>query len=155
MVAAEPPYRRILVAFDGSEHAHSALTDALELARRSGAAVRVVHVVSITGPTAMDELEMRYEAARQDALRMLGAQVLEEARAMAAETPVDIETELIEQVGRVADAIVEQARTWHADLLVLGTHGRRGVVRWVLGSDAELVIRTASVPVLACTARKS
>jgi nucleotide-binding universal stress UspA family protein len=50
--------------------------------------------------------------------------------------------------GRAADFIVEQANKWRADLIVLGTHGRRGVKRLVMGSDAEQVIRTARVPVL-------
>jgi nucleotide-binding universal stress UspA family protein len=50
--------------------------------------------------------------------------------------------------GRAADFIVEQARKWRADLIVLGTHGRRGVRRLVMGSDAEQVIRATRVPVL-------
>ena len=50
--------------------------------------------------------------------------------------------------GRVADVIVRQARRQRADLLVLGTHGRRGLTRMVMGSDAELVVRYAPAPVL-------
>jgi nucleotide-binding universal stress UspA family protein len=51
-------------------------------------------------------------------------------------------------VSRVSEVVVEQAKVWRADLIVLGTHGRRGVGRFLLGSDAEQVARTASVPVL-------
>ena len=50
--------------------------------------------------------------------------------------------------GRVADAIVAQARRLRADLIVMGTHGRRGVTRVLLGSDADLVVRYSPVPVL-------
>jgi nucleotide-binding universal stress UspA family protein len=58
-------------------------------------------------------------------------------------------TVLVENVLRgVADVIVGQARKWRADLIVIGTHGRRGLTRMVMGSDAEGVIRTTPVPVL-------
>ena len=50
--------------------------------------------------------------------------------------------------GRVANAVVDQARRWRADLIVMGTHGRRGLDRMFLGSDAELVARHSPVPVL-------
>ena len=49
---------------------------------------------------------------------------------------------------RVCDLVVEQAREWKADLIVIGSHGRRGMSRLFLGSDAELVVRLAPVPVL-------
>lgn len=56
---------------------------------------------------------------------------------------------LLESIGgRAADLIVDQAKQWNADLIVMGTHGRRGLRRLALGSDAELVVRSASVPVL-------
>jgi nucleotide-binding universal stress UspA family protein len=50
--------------------------------------------------------------------------------------------------GRVCDVVGEQAKAVHADLIVVGTHGRRGVGRLLLGSDAEQIVRTAGVPVL-------
>jgi nucleotide-binding universal stress UspA family protein len=55
--------------------------------------------------------------------------------------------------GRVADAIVEEARRSRCDLIVIGTHGRRGVSRAMLGSDAENVVRSSPVPVLLVRAR--
>ena len=64
------------------------------------------------------------------------------------------ETVLVENVGgRVADEIVWQAKRWKADLIVIGTHGRRGLQRALLGSDAELVARYSPVPVLLVPAR--
>jgi nucleotide-binding universal stress UspA family protein len=62
---------------------------------------------------------------------------------------VSVESELVETIGgRTADFIVDQAKQWPADLIVTGTHGRRGLPRLALGSDAEFVLRTAPVPVL-------
>ena len=59
------------------------------------------------------------------------------------------ETELVENAaGRVADVIVEHAKRWRADLIVMGTHGRRGFNRLLIGSNAELVVRHSPVPVL-------
>ena len=59
------------------------------------------------------------------------------------------ECALIESIGGVAcDIAVEQAKEWGADLIVMGTHGRRGFRRFVMGSDAEGVLRSATAPVL-------
>jgi nucleotide-binding universal stress UspA family protein len=51
--------------------------------------------------------------------------------------------------------VASEARQWPADLIVLGTHGRRGVGRWLLGSDAERIARYAPVPVLLVRAPES
>jgi nucleotide-binding universal stress UspA family protein len=62
---------------------------------------------------------------------------------------VRAETALAEDFrGRVADEIVQQAKRWRADLIVMGTHGRRGIKRALLGSDSELVVRYSAIPVL-------
>jgi nucleotide-binding universal stress UspA family protein len=62
---------------------------------------------------------------------------------------VSCEQKLVETLGgRVADEIVKQAKEWLADLIVMGTHGRRGLERLAMGSDAELVLRLSPVPVL-------
>jgi nucleotide-binding universal stress UspA family protein len=56
---------------------------------------------------------------------------------------------LVESIGGVAaDLILEQAKDWHADMIVMGTHGRRGIFRLAMGSDAEQVVRGAGIPVL-------
>ncbi len=82
-------------------------------------------------------------------LRETGAKVLEQAATIARRAEVSAEQSLVETVGgRAADEIVRQARDWPADLIVMGTHGRRGLKRLVMGSDAELVLRLSAVPVL-------
>lgn len=76
--------------------------------------------------------------------------VLSTAQEIAASAGVSADSELLETRGRrLGEAVADQARAWGADLVVVGTHGRRGVGRVLLGSGAEQVIRMASVPVLA------
>lgn len=75
--------------------------------------------------------------------------MLQEARALATSLAVETETQLRDlHGGRVADAIVHEAREAGCDLIVIGTHGRRGLSRALLGSDAERVLRQSHVPVL-------
>jgi nucleotide-binding universal stress UspA family protein len=62
---------------------------------------------------------------------------------------VQADSRMVENLtGRAADTIVKEAGKWNADVIVMGTHGRRGFNRLMLGSDAELVARTAAVSVL-------
>jgi nucleotide-binding universal stress UspA family protein len=82
-------------------------------------------------------------------LREGGRRILAKAQAVAKKAGIQAKTILRERVGGpAADAIVPEARKQGADLIVIGTHGRRGVRRLVLGSDAELVVRSSPVPVL-------
>ncbi|HKW82395.1 MAG TPA: universal stress protein, partial [Burkholderiaceae bacterium] len=82
-------------------------------------------------------------------MREVGERILQDGRLRAEKAGVPVETQLVEGFAtRLADVVADQADAWHADLIVIGTHGRRGVSRLVLGSDAEHVMRTAPVPVL-------
>ena len=82
-------------------------------------------------------------------LRAAGAAVIEAGRARVAAAGVNVETVLHESLeGPVPDLVIADARSWNADLIVLGTHGRRGMRRMVLGSSAEQLVRAAPVPVL-------
>jgi nucleotide-binding universal stress UspA family protein len=84
-----------------------------------------------------------------EALRQGGKKIIEKAEALARRNGLTPESVMLESFGgRAADFIVQQANKWGADLIVLGTHGRRGVKRLVMGSDAEQVVRTTRVPVL-------
>ena len=76
-------------------------------------------------------------------------QVLAQAKARVEAQHVPVDTLLIEGfAGRLSDHVIEQTRLWAAELVVVGSHGRRGVGRLVMGSDAEQIIRTSVVPVL-------
>lgn len=148
-------YKRILVPIDGSSTANLALREAIALASRGGVTLRLVHVV--------DKLEFaptvetaRAMAERRKLLRKNGKSILERARADALKQGVVVETLLLESPGgRVAENIVEHAAKWSADLIAIGTHGRRGINRLMMGSDAEQVVRTSPVPVLVVRARKA
>jgi nucleotide-binding universal stress UspA family protein len=141
-------YKRILVAVDGSPTSNKGLREALRLAQREGARLFVLNVVNdypalavaAEAPVMIDLLPM---------LREGGKRILARAQAAALKAkvkPVLLTREIVG--GPAADAIVREARKQRADLIVLGTHGRRGVRRLVLGSDAEQVVRTSRVPVL-------
>ena len=75
--------------------------------------------------------------------------MLDSAAAMAQSAGVTVEQQLVEDPGvRLGDVVASEARQWEADLIVVGTHGRRGLDRVLLGSGAEQVVRSAPVPVL-------
>jgi nucleotide-binding universal stress UspA family protein len=87
-----------------------------------------------------------------DTFRLLrdgGEQILANAKARVEAARLPVDTVLDDTLGgRICDLVVAQARQWPAELIVIGTHGRRGVGRLLLGSDAEQVLRLAPVPVL-------
>lgn len=141
-------YQRILVPVDGSPTALRGLAEAIRLAQLTGGQIRLLHMVDALS-AAMAVGVYAISADVIDQLRADGERLLQEARAQALAAGVVADTVLDEGVrGRLADWVVEQARAWPADLVVLGTHGRRGVGRLLLGSDAEQVLRSAPVPVL-------
>lgn len=138
-------YKRILVPVDGSEASTKALVAALQLAREGSGRVRLLH--------ALDELAYLsgFEVGGDllGIAREYGARTLQEALAVAGSAGVPADTKLVESRGaRLGDVVAAEAREWEADLVVVGTHGRRGMGRVLLGSGAEQVIRQAPVPVL-------
>jgi len=142
-------YQRILVPIDGSATAERGLTEAIALARVTGGEIRLLHVldelVFMTGfETGATYMKTVLPQLRQNSERILAA-----ARERTAGAGVRADTLCAEYFSRrTADVIVEQAIAWAADLIVLGTHGRRGFTRMMLGSDAEQVLRIAPIPVL-------
>jgi nucleotide-binding universal stress UspA family protein len=84
-----------------------------------------------------------------DALKAQGKEILAKAQRIVFEHALKSEGVLLETIGgRAADLIIEHAKQCKADLIVMGTHGRRGLRRLALGSDAELVVRSSPIPVL-------
>lgn len=141
-------YKRILVPVDGSPPSNKGLREALKLAKEKQCTMMLLHVVDELIITATPEAV--YDATEIiESLREAGEEVLRASVETAQREGVTAESELVECVGgRAADIIVDRAKKWRADLIVLGTHGRRGVRRLVMGSDAEEVVRLSPVPVL-------
>ncbi len=142
-------YQRILVPVDGSPTSDLGLDEAIRLAKLTGGGLRLLHVVDeLTYATGLEPAAV-YAADLIPLLREGGEKVLAAARARVVAAGIAADTVLHETfAGRLSDFVVEQAHTWKADLIVIGTHGRRGVRRLLLGSDAEQILRTSPVPVL-------
>ncbi len=142
-------YQRILVPVDGSATSGRGLEEAIRMARQSGGQLRLIHVI--------DELSMSlsmdaYSGFAGDWLGLLregGQQVLQEAQDTVKAAGVPVDSVLLDNFSApLHEHVNAEAARWNADLIVLGTHGRRGVGRALLGSSAEQVLRSASVPVL-------
>jgi nucleotide-binding universal stress UspA family protein len=149
-------YKRILVAIDGSETSEHAFDTALQLARDNDAQLQPLYVV--------DNPLMAYDASGYDPTILRDAFV-EEGQRLLADALARMKHENVAGAPRIVDVapvgedISERIRTsaneFNADLLVLGTHGRRGFKRLFLGSVAERVVRSASLPVLLVPSRQA
>jgi nucleotide-binding universal stress UspA family protein len=141
-------YPRILVPLDGSRTAQLGLGEAVKVAKSQGSSLRLLHVVDDLALIRTPEIA--YDLG--DLIKVLteeGKNILEKGAAHARKHGVKVQTSLVETYGgRAADAIIDEAKKWHASLIVLGTHGRRGMKRVLMGSDAEEVLRMAHTPVL-------
>ncbi|GAA0478004.1 universal stress protein (plasmid) [Halococcus dombrowskii] len=143
-------YEDVLIPTDGSEAASMAIDHGIEIARRAGARVHAVNIVdagSVTltpGYSAPPELAERFEAE--------GERATEEIATRAADVDLDATTSVYE--GLPARDLLDYADENGIDLITMGTTGRTGLNRYLLGSTAERVIRHADMPVLAVNARK-
>jgi len=142
-------YQRILVPLDGSDTSRLGLQEAIRVAKLTQGRLRLFHVVDdLSFALAVDA----YGGQSGDwlrTLRDLGTKLLAEGREVAESAGVQVEVALHESFNdKLPDAVAGEARRWPADLIVVGTHGRRGVGRLMLGSGAENILRSAPVPVL-------
>lgn len=137
-------YKRIMVPVDGSATSQAALRHAVALAKEQQAELRLVYIlerIQAWGPEGQVDLE--------NVLRDSGKAVLAEAAANAATSGLPVESEIVDAgTQRIARCIADHAEELKADLIVMGTHGRRGIDLLILGSVAEGVMRTARTPVL-------
>jgi len=141
-------YRRILVPVDGSDTGKKGLEEAIKLAEALESELRIIHIVDDSALAMNPEAGVAAAPLVADFAES-GRQILEEARALASAQGTPAGIVLHENfTGRVSDLIVEEANKWGAELIVMGTHGRRGLRHAVLGSDAEAVMQAAKVPVL-------
>jgi nucleotide-binding universal stress UspA family protein len=141
-------YQRILVPVDGSHTSTLGLQEAIRIAIDQRARLKLISVIdgfiiaqNFEGLIIADDMI--------DALRESGKKAINNALALVKKHDLKSEATTFETMGdRVAEVIVREAKKWKADLIVMGTHGRRGFNRLVLGSDAEGVLRHSPVPVL-------
>ncbi|SDD16936.1 universal stress protein [Paraburkholderia lycopersici] len=145
----KPVYRKILLAVDGGDSARRAIREAVALAALAHACVHAVYVVHKWGlapysgyfdPDALGKV-----------LNEDGRLALEEVRRAMADHEVLGSVEICETLGKsdsIAECLQRCAKMQEADLIVMGTHGRHGVSRAVLGSVAEGLLRLSSCPVL-------
>ena len=140
-----PDYRLILCPVDFSKPSQRALEPALDLAQRLKAAVRVMHVFQLSA-TALPEVATDDLKGIEDVLESRLQEKLDSLVKGIAKPGVEISAGIAEGVPYVE--IVRGAKALHADLIVIGTHGRTGLAHMMLGSVAERVVRTSDVPVL-------
>ncbi|EXI75621.1 MAG TPA: universal stress protein [Candidatus Accumulibacter phosphatis] len=144
-------YKRIMAAVDQSFMTSQVMQVAIEMARTNGAQLAICHAVDET-LLAQREVAMMLpnSVGKTEARMRLGAQgfldrLLQDARAAG----IDAETKLVESEEKhVSDMLIEAAVDWQADLLVVGTHGRRGIERFFVGSVAERLVRKGQTSLL-------
>lgn len=140
-----PPFQKILVPVDGSSTSTKALDYALQLARDNHSQVRAMHAIDELGYLSGYE----YSGELVASARKNASALLQKAVVAAQAQGVALDTRLIDQPGqRLGQTVADEAADWGADLVVVGTHGRRGVGRVLLGSGAEQIVRMAPVAVL-------
>lgn len=149
-------YKRIIIAVDGSVTSDLALKEAIQLAKILCSQLYIIHVVQefpVLGVEWGIDLE-RF----QEIIKNNGQKILDNATETVKKEAILAETHLIEihnAIDRVSEKILEATRLWKADLLVMGTHGRRGFNRLILGSVAEETIRISEIPILLIRANES
>jgi len=140
-------YQRILVPVDGSATSERALDEAIKFAQQQNAQVEVVHVLEDI--SYFDNEDYLNYAELIQTMRGIGEKILAQAQKKLQQAGVVAEIKLLETQGeRIASIIATEAKNNLADLIIIGTHGRSGFSRMLMGSIAEGVVRTAHIPIL-------
>jgi len=142
-------FERILVPIDGSATSKRGVREAIAVAKLTSARIKLMHVferplLGIGSEAALLSVDDIYDVARD-----AGQALLSDAAASVKAAGIPVDEQLLERSGRrLCEQVADTADEWRASLIVLGSHGRRGLRRMLLGSDAEQILRTAPVPVL-------
>ena len=140
-------YQRILVPIDGSIISEHALNEAIKFAQQQNAQIELVHVLEDIWYFD-DENYLNYSEL-VDSMKCTGEKILAQAKNKLQQAGIKVDVKLLEAQGeRIANVIVNEAKNNSVDLIVIGTHGRSGFSRLLLGSVAEGVVRGAHIPVL-------
>ena len=140
-------YKQILVPIDGSDSSNLALKHAIALAKDQHSKLRLFHVVDLT--PAYSSVNAPHVVERQSALQAEGQKLIDDSSEPALAAGIQYNSKCITSFDkRIYELIDEEAKSWPADLIVIGTHGRRGLSRLFLGSVAEALARISSKPLL-------
>jgi nucleotide-binding universal stress UspA family protein len=142
-------YTRILVPVDGSPTSNHGLDEAISLAKLTQGQLRLIHVIDELSFALPMDAYAGYAGYSLSVLKENAVQLLQEAKMKVEAAGVKADTVCHDNFeGSVYELVTAEAVKWPADLIVLGTHGRRGVGRVLMGSSAENILRYANVPVL-------
>jgi nucleotide-binding universal stress UspA family protein len=140
------PFRRIMVATDFTDASTPAFEEAIELAQKNGSELLIGHAYQPPNATQADAVA---PGVYEEWDRNLRTQVERKLQGLVADAKkVGVQAKPLVLVGAAYEAIVDAAKENKADLVVMGTHGRKGVSRFFLGSVASRVISTALCPVM-------
>lgn len=136
-------YKKIMVATDGSNQVRKAIEAGIELAKLSGAMLYAVYVIV---PAGFSPRDFGWEKALRDYLKAEGEKAI--AFVEDAGKAADVEVKPVILEGDAADRILEFAESESIDLIIMGTLGKTGLERFLLGSVAEKVVRHSKIPVM-------
>ncbi len=134
-----------MIAVDGSKASSLALKEAIQLAKNQNSKLCVIHIVDTLYEGDVDR------EAFVELIRKQGQEVLNSIKKKLSRVKIEFEMKLAELTpskAQIAEKLVDEASAWSADLIIIGTHGRRGIQHILTGSVAEEVIRIAKIPVL-------
>ena len=140
-------YQRILVPIDGSATSERALDEAIKFAQQQNSRIELIHVLEDIWY--FDNENYLNYAELVQTMRYSGEKILAQAQNKFLQAGVMVDIRLLETQGeRVANVIINEAKNSLADLIIIGTHGRSGFSRMLMGSIAEGVVRMAHIPIL-------
>ncbi|CAM2924743.1 universal stress protein [Legionella steigerwaltii] len=138
-------YKQIIVAVDDTKASTLALKEAIKLAKSQNSKLYVIHIIDTLYEGDVDR------DAFVELTRNKGQELLNSMKRILSRAKVEFEmklSELIPSKSQIAEKLIDEATSLSADLIVIGTHGRRGIHHLLTGSVAEEVIRISKTPVL-------
>ena len=137
------PLKSVMVATDFSPLSEKAIDYAVMIAKQFGAKILIMHVLDPITVTTTDALMF---SDNSEALRKMAEEMMKNLADILKEKGVSIETALLK--GAAASEIISKAAQAGVDVIIMGTHGRKGIEHLILGSVAEKVVRSATCPVM-------
>jgi len=143
-------YRNIVIATDGSENTRRAISYGIEIAKLSGATVHALHVVNT-----QSTISESWTAGKEEIYKIMrgdGEKVVSKLKQIGEDSGVEVREVLLD--GHPSDEIINFAENNNVDLIVMGTLGKTGLEKFLMGSVAEKVVRNSKVPVMVIRAGK-